>query len=287
MVKVKSKHGDIKKGRQGPGVYQARYGQGVRRKFTEKRVARTQAQADVRARFHAGIRFAQELNSVEIATIKERIKELGLKTSWYNFAKKAVMQRAEFEISAAEGETIEWEIRVGHQMLETLEVYDEGDTLVYKLDRITDLEAGYICSVHKVALEGYLKKIVVKSYADKIYESIDLNLIGGKYMRKDVYDQNDNGIVDDSEKLEGKTYAQVEGAMDTKITDHAAAEAAHHSRYADSEARTAIGDLLDSAGKVLENMNFDKKQGLAFVIENRTSDPDTPADGQIWLRTDL
>lgn len=28
-------------------------------------------------------------------------------------------------------------------------------------------------------------------------------------------------------------------------------------------------------------------RGLGLVIENRTSDPGTPANGQIWLRTDL
>jgi len=34
-------------------------------------------------------------------------------------------------------------------------------------------------------------------------------------------------------------------------------------------------------------MNFNGQQAQAFVIENRTSDPGSPATGQIWLRTDL
>lgn len=34
-------------------------------------------------------------------------------------------------------------------------------------------------------------------------------------------------------------------------------------------------------------VEFSKQQALQFVIENRTSDPGTPVDGQIWLRTDL
>lgn len=32
---------------------------------------------------------------------------------------------------------------------------------------------------------------------------------------------------------------------------------------------------------------FNQQQAIALVIENRTSDPGTPVDGQIWLRTDL
>ncbi len=34
-------------------------------------------------------------------------------------------------------------------------------------------------------------------------------------------------------------------------------------------------------------VNFAKQEATALVIENRTSDPATPVDGQIWLRTDL
>lgn len=35
------------------------------------------------------------------------------------------------------------------------------------------------------------------------------------------------------------------------------------------------------------NVDFNQKQALTLVIENRTDDPGTPVDGQIWLRTDL
>jgi len=34
-------------------------------------------------------------------------------------------------------------------------------------------------------------------------------------------------------------------------------------------------------------VNFNQKQGVSLVIENRTSDPASPVNGQIWLRTDL
>ena len=40
-------------------------------------------------------------------------------------------------------------------------------------------------------------------------------------------------------------------------------------------------DAPDSA------VDFSQQQATALVIENRTSDPGTPVDGQIWLRTDL
>jgi hypothetical protein len=36
-----------------------------------------------------------------------------------------------------------------------------------------------------------------------------------------------------------------------------------------------------------ENLDCDQKQLIAAVIENRTSDPGSPAAGQIWLRTDV
>lgn len=35
------------------------------------------------------------------------------------------------------------------------------------------------------------------------------------------------------------------------------------------------------------NVDFNQKQALTLVIENRTDDPSSPVDGQIWLRTDL
>lgn len=35
------------------------------------------------------------------------------------------------------------------------------------------------------------------------------------------------------------------------------------------------------------SVEFNQEQAVQFVIEKRTSDPASPADGQIWLRTDL
>ena len=35
------------------------------------------------------------------------------------------------------------------------------------------------------------------------------------------------------------------------------------------------------------SVNFNKQQAISLVIENRTDDPGSPVDGQIWLRTDL
>ena len=35
------------------------------------------------------------------------------------------------------------------------------------------------------------------------------------------------------------------------------------------------------------SVEFGQQQGLQFRIENRTSDPSSPATGEIWLRTDL
>ncbi len=44
-----------------------------------------------------------------------------------------------------------------------------------------------------------------------------------------------------------------------------------------------LNELKDPDGSV----EFSKQQVLQLAVENRASDPDTPVDGQIWLRTDL
>ncbi len=48
-------------------------------------------------------------------------------------------------------------------------------------------------------------------------------------------------------------------------------------------AASKLNQLANPDGSV----EFNKQQALQFVIENRTADPSTPVDGQIWLRTDL
>lgn len=45
--------------------------------------------------------------------------------------------------------------------------------------------------------------------------------------------------------------------------------------------------LLHEFGLPTGSVDFNKQQALSFVFENRTSDPGTPATGQVWLRTDL
>jgi len=44
---------------------------------------------------------------------------------------------------------------------------------------------------------------------------------------------------------------------------------------------------LDDLAAPVASVDFAQQQALQFVIENRTSDPGSPATGQIWLRTDL
>lgn len=46
---------------------------------------------------------------------------------------------------------------------------------------------------------------------------------------------------------------------------------------------TRLNGLVDPNGSV----QFAQQQALQFRVENRTSDPATPAVGEIWLRTDL
>ena len=44
---------------------------------------------------------------------------------------------------------------------------------------------------------------------------------------------------------------------------------------------------LDSLGAPVTAVDFAGQEATSFAIENRTSDPGSPANGQIWLRTDL
>lgn len=45
--------------------------------------------------------------------------------------------------------------------------------------------------------------------------------------------------------------------------------------------------LLHELGEPTSSVEFNGQQALTLRIENRTSDPGSPATGQIWLRTDL
>ncbi len=49
----------------------------------------------------------------------------------------------------------------------------------------------------------------------------------------------------------------------------------------------ATADTLDEVSAPVAAVNFNGQQATSFRIENRTSDPGSPAVGQIWLRTDL
>jgi len=49
------------------------------------------------------------------------------------------------------------------------------------------------------------------------------------------------------------------------------------------KAGVKLSELQNPDGAV----EFNKQQATQLAVENRTSDPGTPATGQIWLRTDL
>jgi len=44
-----------------------------------------------------------------------------------------------------------------------------------------------------------------------------------------------------------------------------------------------LNELQNPDGSV----QFNTKQALQLAVENRTSDPGSPVNGQVWLRTDL
>jgi hypothetical protein len=50
---------------------------------------------------------------------------------------------------------------------------------------------------------------------------------------------------------------------------------------------TISTNTLDTIPEPVASVDFAQQQALRFRIENRTSDPASPAVGEIWLRTDL
>ncbi len=57
--------------------------------------------------------------------------------------------------------------------------------------------------------------------------------------------------------------------------------------WADTTAASYIRLSLDGLAPPEGDVNFAQQQATGFRIENRTSDPISPALGEIWLRTDL
>lgn len=59
-----------------------------------------------------------------------------------------------------------------------------------------------------------------------------------------------------------------------------------------SQGGAVAGEILQSNGTnwvpgAAQDVQFHQFEALEMAIENRTSDPATPVNGQIWLRTDL
>lgn len=64
-------------------------------------------------------------------------------------------------------------------------------------------------------------------------------------------------------------------------------EEAAHAELVGGGATTLHKHKLNQSEVPDGSVDFGQQQALQFVIENRTSDPVAPVDGQIWLRTDL
>lgn len=60
-----------------------------------------------------------------------------------------------------------------------------------------------------------------------------------------------------------------------------------HSEIVGGSGTTLHTHKLSDATAPDAPVDFSQEQATALVIENRTNDPGTPVDGQIWLRTDL
>lgn len=45
--------------------------------------------------------------------------------------------------------------------------------------------------------------------------------------------------------------------------------------------------LLNEFGEPTGSVDFSLQQALSFRVENRTSDPGSPSEGRLWIRTDI
>jgi hypothetical protein len=91
--------------------------------------------------------------------------------------------------------------------------------------------------------------------------------------------------------------AAATGSLRTLGTGAAQAAAGNDSRLSDARTPTAHATThksggsdairLDEFAAPTASVGFNGQQATSFRVENRTSDPGSPAAGQIWLRTDL
>ncbi len=99
MVKVINKDGDLKKGKQGPAVYQDFYGKQIRRKRAVRKDCGSSKQLEVQKRFKEGLAFAESLSDIEKETIIDFINKNGLKMTWHNYAKLISMAPVKVDLS--------------------------------------------------------------------------------------------------------------------------------------------------------------------------------------------
>ncbi len=113
---------------------------------------------------------------------------------------------------------------------------------------------------------------------------VEVTIPGGSGFTMDVQDDGvflatDPSVIDFVGA--GVTATTLLGTVTVTISGVPAAHAASHKNGGSDEI------LLNEFGEPTGSVEFNQQQSLQFRLENRTSDPGSPAVGQIWLRTDL
>ena len=88
-------------------------------------------------------------------------------------------------------------------------------------------------------------------------------------------------------KLAGIAAGATVNASDASLRDRATHTGTQAASTISDLATTVQAYTLDAFADPVAAVNFNGQQALAFRLENRTSDPGSPATGQMWLRTDL
>jgi len=102
---------------------------------------------------------------------------------------------------------------------------------------------------------------------------------GGGDMYKAVYDTDNDGVVDNAEKLGGKTESQLN--VDKVDGYDASAFALYNHTH------TGMGDMLKSVYDTDDDGvvdNAERIDGRKIYVENRPPEPEEGSDGDIWIQ---
>lgn len=150
----------------------------------------------------------------------------------------------------------------------------------------TVISGGYV-EVTAVSGVGVYNDACVRTHIEGTYiKGDDVNAAYGVYYNGDSSQHS----IDPSVRIQGFTIARVGRSGAGTHTEWVTQQ------YQSDEGGITFGMAQDAGfyrptgtavARSLSDIDFNQNEAIAMCIENRTSDPGSPATGQMWLRTDL